>query len=148
MCESLLLLWVFFDGGSVHLHQRLAIICHDKGMAYQLLDLSTQPKLLVGFVRLICLVFVSPYYVSLRSEFCVVMSVTTLTWTRYSVVRLCLQLLCGRARVLFYIFVFACVVSNIYCVAFSFCFSLSCVSCGCVASFSGLSILDFPCSIL
>jgi len=50
---------------------------------------------------------------------------------------------CRRADVLFTLFVFACVVvSNTYCVVFLFCFSLPCVHYD--ASFSGLSIFDYP----
>jgi len=48
--------------------------------------------------------------------------------------------------VLFTLFVFVIVVSNTYCVVFLFCFSSSCVPY--VASFSGLSIFDWPFGIL
>ena len=53
-----------------------------------------------------------------------------------------------RTRVLFasYLYASVIVVSNTYCVVFLFCFSSSCV--GPVASFSGLSIFDWPFGIL
>ena len=82
------------------------------------------------------------YYVSLRSEFHVVMSVTISAWKRCSV-RLYLQLIeydslmshgmcvCLR-RVVF----------NIYCVVFLLCFSSSCVPY--VASFSVFLLLVYP----
>ena len=80
--------------------------------------------------------------VYLRSEFCVVMSVTISTKKTMFGSSL-LPVVCKRVNVLFTLFVFACeVVSNTYCVVFLFCFSLPCVHYG--ASFSGFSIFDSP----
>ena len=55
---------------------------------------------------------------------------------------------CRKANALFTLFVFVLhiVVSNTYCVVFLLCLSTSCIRC--VASFSGLSIVDCPFGVL
>ena len=84
----------------------------------------------------------SYYHVSLRSEFCVVMSVTIpplkRCWVR------CLYY--GSRLIHLICLCFPIVVSNTYCVLFLFYFSSSCVTCD--ASFSGLFIFDCTFRIL
>jgi hypothetical protein len=83
------------------------------------------------------------FYV-LSSKFLVVMSVTMFAYKRCSV-RLYLQLLVGglMSYLPYLLGFFLCiVVSNTYCVVFLLCFSSSCVHY--VASFSGLSIFNYP----
>ena len=79
------------------------------------------------------------YYVSLRSDFRVVMSVTISFFAAS-----CLW----DCSCLVYV-IFGCLhimMSNAYCVVFLLCFSSSCVHCG--DSFSGFSILDCPFGVL
>ena len=87
---------------------------------------------------LIFLVFCVVWYVSLRSEFRVVMSATMSTYKRCSF-HLYLQLFVGRfMSYLRYLNELRIVVSKSYCVVSLLCMSSSCVHY--VASFSGLSI--------
>jgi len=98
--------------------------------------------------------FVLSYYVSLRSEVHVVMS---LRFPHKTMFGSSLPLVvCRRANVLFTLFIFGCysgaqhtlsgVRHTLCCIVLLFCFSSSCVPY--VASFFGLSIFDCPFGIL
>ena len=84
--------------------------------------------------------FVLSYCVSLRSEFSVVMSVAISSWKRYIGSSwppgVCWSMTYLRCMCLLY------VMSSICCVVSLFCFSCFCVPY--VASFSVLSIFDYP----
>ena len=83
--------------------------------------------------------FAFSYYVSLRSEFCVVMYVT-ISANKRCLVRACIQLLVCASCVCF-----CTVVSNTYRVMFLFCFSSFCVPCA--ARSSGLAFLMVPSAV-
>ena len=120
-------------------------VLSEAGTAYPSRASEFTPGFLVGSVLLILFrFFVLSEYVSLRSEFRVVMAVTISAQKRFSV-RLYLQLFVGGGGSCLIDVICVClriVVSNTYCVVFLFCFSSSCVPY--VASLSGLSIFDCP----
>jgi hypothetical protein len=118
-------------------------------VAYKRQELFTRhPRFSVGPCCSSFQCFVLSYYVSLHSEFRVVMSVTISALKRYSV-RLYLQLFVGGLMsYLRYLclFVYSGIQHILCCVVFLLCFSSSCVPF--VASFSGLSFFDCPFGIL
>ena len=91
-------------------------------------------KTIVGWIRVahLFLCFVLSYYVSLRSEFRVVMFVTISALKRSIFSSYSPPVVCRRAHVVFTLFVFVCVYwspTHIDCVVFLLCFSSPCVLC-------------------